>query len=158
MRAWLAAPVALVLATAPFPALARGGGHSSGSSSSSHSSSGHSSSHSSSGHSASHPSSGHAASSHTSHSAGHSSATGSSAGSHHSSSHSSHSHGKTKRDPKQREAFMKSHPCPSTGKTHGACPGYVVDHVQALKHGGADTPSNMQWQTVSEAKAKDKWE
>jgi hypothetical protein len=53
---------------------------------------------------------------------------------------------------------MKSYPCPSTGRTSGACPGYVVDHVQALKHGGRDEPSNMQWQTVEAAKAKDKWE
>ena len=50
------------------------------------------------------------------------------------------------------------HPCPSTGKTYGACPGYVVDHVQALKHGGADAPYNMQWQTTAEAKAKDRVE
>lgn len=69
-----------------------------------------------------------------------------------------HSQGKTKRDPEQRRAFMRSHPCPSTGKGYGACPGYVVDHVQALKHGGADRPENMQWQTVEDAKAKDKWE
>jgi hypothetical protein len=68
------------------------------------------------------------------------------------------SHGKIKRDPEQRSKFMKSHPCPSTGRTYGACPGYVVDHVQALKHGGRDNPSNMQWQTTAEAKAKDKWE
>jgi hypothetical protein len=34
----------------------------------------------------------------------------------------------------------------------------VIDHVQALKHGGADAPSNMQWQTVAAAKAKDKIE
>jgi len=53
---------------------------------------------------------------------------------------------------------MKTHPCPSTGKTSGACPGYVVDLKQALKHGGADSPSNMQWQSAAEAKAKDKWE
>jgi hypothetical protein len=39
-----------------------------------------------------------------------------------------------------------------------ARPGYVVEHVQALKHGGADSPSNMQWQTKEAAKAKDKWE
>ena len=26
------------------------------------------------------------------------------------------------------------------------------------KEGGADAPSNMQWQTIEEAKAKDKWE
>jgi len=40
--------------------------------------------------------------------------------------------------------------------------GYVlamsIDHVQALKHGGADSPSNMQWQTKQAARAKDKWE
>jgi len=64
----------------------------------------------------------------------------------------------TRRDPAQRRAFMHKHPCPSTGRSHGACPGYVVDHVKALKHGGADRSSNMQWQTVAEAKAKDKWE
>ena len=46
----------------------------------------------------------------------------------------------SKRDPAKRREFMKIHPCPSTGKTSGACPGYVVDHNQALKHGGADDP------------------
>lgn len=54
--------------------------------------------------------------------------------------------------------FKRQHPCPSTGKPSGACPGYVVDHIQALKRGGADSPNNMQWQTTNEAKAKDKWE
>jgi hypothetical protein len=33
-----------------------------------------------------------------------------------------------------------------------------VDHIQPLKRGGADSPSNMQWQTKAEAKAKDKIE
>lgn len=37
-------------------------------------------------------------------------------------------------------------------------PGYVVDHIRPLACGGADTPANMQWQTVAEAKVKDKWE
>jgi len=27
-----------------------------------------------------------------------------------------------------------------------------------LACGGADSPSNMEWQTVADAKAKDKWE
>jgi hypothetical protein len=36
--------------------------------------------------------------------------------------------------------------------------GYVVDHVVPLACGGADSPSNMQWQIKAEAKAKDKWE
>jgi hypothetical protein len=68
------------------------------------------------------------------------------------------SHGQTKRDRAQRHAFMPSHPCPSTGKTSGSCPGYVVDHVTALKRGGEDAPSNMEWQTQADAMAKDKWE
>jgi hypothetical protein len=57
-----------------------------------------------------------------------------------------------------RNAFQSSHPCPSTGRGYGACPGYVVDHVKPLACGGADAPENMQWETVSEGKAKDKWE
>jgi len=40
----------------------------------------------------------------------------------------------------------------------GRCPGYVVDHVKPLECGGADAPSNMQWQTVADGKAKDKTE
>lgn len=57
-----------------------------------------------------------------------------------------------------RAEFMRTHPCPANGHTKGACPGYVVDHIKALKHGGADVPANMQWQTVEAAKAKDRWE
>jgi hypothetical protein len=34
----------------------------------------------------------------------------------------------------------------------------VVDHVKPLACGGADAPSNMNWQTIEEAEAKDKWE
>lgn len=49
-------------------------------------------------------------------------------------------------------------PCPSTGKTAGACPGYVVDHVVPLERGAVDDPSNMQWQTLEDAKAKDRVE
>lgn len=66
--------------------------------------------------------------------------------------------GKIHRSGAAKDDFEKSHPCPSTGSAHGACPGYVIDHVNPLKRGGADEPSNMQWQTVEEAKAKDKWE
>jgi hypothetical protein len=34
----------------------------------------------------------------------------------------------------------------------------VIDHVTPLKRGGADARSNTQWQTVSKAKKKDRWE
>lgn len=124
---------------------ARGGGHGSGHSS------GHTSSHSS-NHSGSY--------------GPHSSHGGHGGSSHHSSSgHSTpyagvkrDGHGRIARDPHAKEAFRRTHPCPSTGKTYGACPGWVVDHVQALKHGGTDAPSNMQWQTRAAAKVKDRVE
>ena len=48
---------------------------------------------------------------------------------------------------------MSSHP-----EAYRPMPGYIIDHVIALKRGGADSPANMQWQTVVEAKAKDRWE
>jgi hypothetical protein len=36
--------------------------------------------------------------------------------------------------------------------------GWVVDHVLPLCACGADSTWNMQWQTVEDAKIKDKWE
>jgi hypothetical protein len=57
-----------------------------------------------------------------------------------------------------RTEFRRENPCPATGKTTGACPGYVIDHIVPLKRGGADNPENMQWQTKAEASAKDRWE
>ena len=62
------------------------------------------------------------------------------------------------RDRAVRQAFLRSHPCPATGKTHGTCPGYVVDHIRPLCAGGADAIANMQWQTAAEAKKKDRLE
>ena len=67
-------------------------------------------------------------------------------------------HGKIARSARARGEFKKSHPCPSTGRSSGGCPGYVIDHVTPLKRGGPDTPANMQWQTKAAAKEKDKWE
>jgi hypothetical protein len=68
------------------------------------------------------------------------------------------SDGRIKQSSSAKSDFKRGHRCPSTGKSSGACPGYVIDHVQALKHGGADAPGNMQWQTKADAKAKDRWE
>lgn len=65
---------------------------------------------------------------------------------------------KEKRAASAKREFQKEHPCPATGRTRGACRGYVIDHVKPLACGGADAPYNMQWQTVAEGKAKDRWE
>ena len=57
-----------------------------------------------------------------------------------------------------RVAFARDVACPSTGQYRLPCPGYVIDHVTPLACGGRDAPDNMQWQTVADGKAKDKWE
>ena len=67
-------------------------------------------------------------------------------------------HGRIARDPRARNEFKRTHPCPATGRSSGSCPGYVIDHVQPLKRGGADTAANMQWQTEGAAKLKDRTE
>ena len=150
-RAFQAAVVALTLAITGGATFARGGGHSVG----------HSGGHHSGGGSHSH------AGGHTSRS------TDFGAGSHAASSYQGGSYsfhrgtnlgierdarGRIARSAKAKDEFKRSHPCPSTGKSYGACPGYVIDHVRALKRGGADSPANMQWQTKAAAKAKDRVE
>jgi len=60
-----------------------------------------------------------------------------------------------KRSAEAKSTFRSANPCPATGKSRGACPGYVIDHVIPLCAGGADAPSNMQWQTIAAGKAKD---
>ena len=62
------------------------------------------------------------------------------------------SRGRIQRSEKAKEDFMRQ-----TGHPRG-WPGHVVDHRVPLACGGADAPSNMQWQTVDQAKAKDKVE
>ena len=60
--------------------------------------------------------------------------------------------GRFVRSDSARRAFMTS-----SGFPKGR-PGWVIDHVVPLACGGADVPSNLQWQTVAAAKAKDKVE
>jgi len=62
------------------------------------------------------------------------------------------SHGRILRSPEARHEFMRR-----SGYPHGR-KGYVIDHIVPLECGGSDAPSNMQWQTPAEAKAKDKTE
>jgi len=66
--------------------------------------------------------------------------------------------GKQARSAAARHAFVKSHPCPATGHTKLPCPGYVIDHIVPLCGGGMDHKMNMQWQTVEDAKRKDREE
>ncbi len=63
-----------------------------------------------------------------------------------------------KRSQSVKADFQRQHPCPANGNARGACPGYVKDHIKALDCGGADAVHNLQWQTIAEGKAKDKWE
>jgi len=62
------------------------------------------------------------------------------------------SNGKIKRSASARPDFMRRTGYPKGGK------GYVVEHIVPLECGGPDVPSNMQWQTVQEAKIKDRSE
>ena len=64
----------------------------------------------------------------------------------------------TPRSTAARHAFVKQQACPATGKHRLPGPGYVIDHITPLACHGSDTPSNMQWQTKTQAKDKDKWE
>jgi len=64
-------------------------------------------------------------------------------------------HAKQPRDSKAIREFKRENPCPSNSEKRGKCPGWIVDHIIPLCAGGADMPSNMQWQTRLDAKAKD---
>lgn len=65
-------------------------------------------------------------------------------------SHSAIAHTHRSRAAKHQFEVMTNHP-------HG-WPNHWVDHIIPLACGGADAPSNMAWQTVEAAHAKDRWE
>ena len=51
----------------------------------------------------------------------------------------------TPRDRATIAEFRRTHPCPATGRTTGACPGWQVDHIEPLCAGGADAQPNLHW-------------
>lgn len=62
-----------------------------------------------------------------------------------------------------RDAFRRQNPCPSTGLTTGACPGWAIDHVRPLDSCGCDSVNNLQYLPVAIKSAagtlpKDRWE
>jgi hypothetical protein len=65
---------------------------------------------------------------------------------------------RNKRSQSAKVEFKKFNPCPANGRNKGPCKGYVIDHIKPLACNGADAPHNMQWQTIYDAKEKDKWE
>lgn len=71
--------------------------------------------------------------------------------------------GKIKRSRAVIAEFKREHPCPVTGESTGACPGWSIDHVIPLACGGCDQIHNLQWLT-NEIKScsgnlcKDRWE
>lgn len=74
-------------------------------------------------------------------------------------------YGRIKRNPKIIRIFKATVPCPATGAAGGRCLGYVVDHKVALacakteeERRRLDDLPNLQWQTVEDAKAKDRAE
>lgn len=71
---------------------------------------------------------------------------------------SRYSNGRIARSKAVRRAFQELHPCPATGASTGACPGYVADHIFPLWRGGADRVENLQWQMAEEARRKDRVE
>lgn len=54
--------------------------------------------------------------------------------------------------------FRQANPCPATGKTAGACPGYVVSRTTPPCADGEDARDDMQWQTRAEARLTARWE
>ena len=64
----------------------------------------------------------------------------------------------TDRSKAARAEFQRLNPCPATGKSTGPCLSGLGRGSWPLCAGGADHPSNMQWQTEAEAREKDREE
>lgn len=71
--------------------------------------------------------------------------------------------GKIARSKSVLHDYQSIHPCPSTGLTTGACPGWALDHIIPLACGGCDAIENLQWlkNTIKRCAGedcKDRWE
>lgn len=53
-----------------------------------------------------------------------------------------------------RAEFQKLNHCPANDAKRGPCPGYQVDHREALICGGRDELTNLHWLAIDEHKAK----
>jgi len=56
-----------------------------------------------------------------------------------------YANGKIKRSVRVLNAFVRLHPCPSTGEKSITCPGWQINHKTPMACGGADAVYNMQW-------------
>ena len=63
-------------------------------------------------------------------------------------------HAEARRSSAIRAEFMRQHPCPSTVATRGPCPGWQVDHIEALVCGGRDELGNLQWLEIQPHREK----
>ena len=63
-----------------------------------------------------------------------------------------------KRNATVKRHFKQQTICPTTGTYTQKCAGYVVDHIIPLKCYGKDSVENMQYQTIADAKIKNRYE
>lgn len=63
-----------------------------------------------------------------------------------------------KRSATVKRHFKQQTICPTTGTYTQKCAGYVVDHIIPLKCYGKDSVENMQYQTIADAKIKNRYE
>ncbi len=71
--------------------------------------------------------------------------------------------GAIKRNSAVIDAYKRLHPCPATGLSTGACPGWQINHTIPLVSGGCDSVINMSWlplqiKTCTSAHCVDRWE
>lgn len=71
--------------------------------------------------------------------------------------------GKVYRSKAVIRAYREIYPCPVTGQTRGACPGWAINHVIPLSRKGCDAVINLQWvpdsiKSCAKPDCIDRWE